>query len=326
MLKCLIPWLGLIMLAPVVMDSTAFAEARKRPPPDVELSFQSKTLTDQQFLRGDLAAGLDVTLTGELRLPNWDTRLPVVILVHGSDGPTSGAVAAWRQSLDKHGFATFRIDSFTGRDIKEVETNQRQLGLLNVIFDVYRAVDVLSIDERIDASRIVVMGFSRGGLAAIYASLRRFHQLYGPDRGSIAAYLPVYAGCGLGLVGDTEVVDAPIRAFHGEADDWVPMKACQDLTERMRAAGADATLTVFPGAHHAFDNPRATPVRRLDDLETPRNCLRKEMDGSIVNVETGKPFSYDDACIERGVTVGYDKAASDAASRQVMQILDQLGR
>lgn len=37
----------------------------------------------------------------------------------------------------------------------------------------------------------------------------------------------------------------------------------------------------------------------------------------IVNTATGKPFSYRDACIEMGPTVGYDKQAADAAATQV---------
>ena len=48
--------------------------------PDETLSVPSLTLTDEQFLRGDTADGVPVTLSGELRFPNWDERLPVVVL------------------------------------------------------------------------------------------------------------------------------------------------------------------------------------------------------------------------------------------------------
>ncbi|MGE0211546.1 MAG: dienelactone hydrolase family protein [Parvibaculaceae bacterium] len=191
-----------------------------------------------------------VVLHGELRLPTWEEKLPVVIIVHGSDGPTSGAVSAWRHILDMQGLATFRLDYFTGRGIENVETDRTRLGFLNAVYDV---VEVLAADPRIDKNRIFVMGFSRGGIAALYAALALFHGYYGPKVGRIAAYLPFYASCSFGLIGETELVDAPVRAFHGEADDWVPAQPCRELFDPAR----DATLTTFPGVRHAFDNPRA---------------------------------------------------------------------
>jgi len=313
-----------IILAVLLAAGPAFGASKRRPPPDVELTVQSKTVTDEQFLKGQAGSGIPVVLGGELRLANWNERLPVVILVHGSDGPTSGAVSAWRNILDKQGIATFRLDYFTGRNIKEVETDQTRLGFFNAIYDVYRAVEVLAQDSRIDPNRISVMGFSRGGIVALYASMTRFHKAYGPSQGRIAAYLPFYAGCSFGLVGETELVDAPVRAFHGEADDWVPVAPCRDFIEKARAAGRDTTLTTYPGARHAFDNPRAPPGEVIANAQTARNCRRKEIDGTIINAATGKPFSYHDACIELGPSVGYDKAAADAAATAVDAIIHAL--
>lgn len=318
--------LMLIVCAETPMSLASDAPTRIRPPPDVQLAIPSRTMSDEQFLRHQADGGTSVVLRGELRLPNWEPHLPVVILVHGSDGPDSGSVWAWRDRLDRQGFATFRLDSFTDRKIEELETDQTRLGFLNAVYDVYRTVEILAADPRIDRARIVVMGFSRGGTAALYAALARFHGYYGPRDGRIAAYLPVYAGCGFGLLGETELVDAPVRAFHGEADDWVPAQACRDFIDRARAAGHDATLTTFPGVRHAFDNPQAAPGAVVANAQTARNCRRQEVDGVIIDTDTGKPFSYRDACIERGPTVGYDKPAFEAALAEVGAFLAGLPR
>ena len=272
----------------------------------------------------DLASATPVILTATLRLPNWDARLPAVVLLHGSDGVTSGAVANWRRILDKSGVATLRLDSFTARSITTVESDQNQIGTYNQIYDAYRAVEVLAADGRIDPNRIVLMGFSRGGTTALYAAMRRFQDAYGPTRGKIVAYLPFYPSCGVRLNTENAIADAPIRVFHGEADDWVPVAPCEAYIGRLRAEGHDATLTEYPGVRHAFDNPGAGAGFIVEGAPTARNCARAERDGVVLNLGTEKPFSFSDACVEYGPSVGYDQPATKDAAEKVDAILRQV--
>ena len=158
------------------------------------LSFPSMTLTDQQFLTGQKEGKL-VTMAGELRLPRPGTdRLPAVVLLHGSGG-VSGNVLDWEQDLNAMGVATFVIDSFTPRGIVNTLNDQSQLGRTTMIVDAYRALDVLSRHPRIDPTRIALMGFSRGGQAALYASLKRFQRLQGIAGQEFAAYIAFYPPC-----------------------------------------------------------------------------------------------------------------------------------
>lgn len=301
-------------------------EARWRPPPDDDLAVVSATFTDAAFLTGAPPYARETPLTGRLRLPNRAPRLPAVILLHGSDGVESGAVAAWRRALERQGIATLRLDSFGGRGIGALETDQSGLGLLTQIYDAYRAVEVLAADPRIDPDRIALMGFSRGGTAALYAAMRRFHAMYGPARGRIVAYIPVYPACGVELARDAEVVAAPIRIFHGDDDDWVPAAWCRAYAARLRAAGGDVVFTEYPGVRHAFDNPQAYPGAALPRAQTARNCRRAEIDGEIVNLDTGRPFSFADACVEFGPSVGYDGIAARYTEGRVADILAEAFR
>lgn len=93
-------------------------EARPKFPPDEMLTVRSLTLTDEQFLQGDTANGVAVTLKGQLRCPSWNERLPAVILLHGTNKGVS--VSRWGEFLNRMGAATFRLDSFGGRGIGEV--------------------------------------------------------------------------------------------------------------------------------------------------------------------------------------------------------------
>src|SRR5262249_45937143 len=155
-------------------------------------------------------AGVPVTLTGESRFPSWDEGVPVVVLLHGSDGIHSQSARDWSAFLNKIGIATFRLDSFGARGLTNVAADQSKLSFYAQIVDAYRAVEVVAKHPRIDPSRIAVMGFSRGGTAALYASMQRFHQSYGPAGASIAAYLPFYPNCVTRLVNELGVVSAPI--------------------------------------------------------------------------------------------------------------------
>lgn len=46
-----------------------------------------------------------------------------------------------------------------------------------------------------------------------------------------------------------DVSAAPIRQFHGAADDYTPVAPCRAYFERLRAAGRDVLLTENPGAY-----------------------------------------------------------------------------
>ena len=288
-------------------------------------SIPSLTLSDEQFLKGDSAAGKPVVLSGELRIAQGSGRLPVVILIHGSGGMGAN-IDFWTRELNAMGLSTFALDGFTGRGLTNVTTDQASLGRLNMILDAYRMLDVLSKHPRVDASRIALMGFSRGGQATLFASLKRFQQMWNRSGIDFAAYLPFYPDCMTTYRGDTDVADRPIRIFGGGADDYNPVAACQAYVERLRLAGRDVTLTEYPNAPHAFDNALRgpTPVV-LKNAQTVRRCrIREDEAGRLVNAATDRPFTYQDECVERDPHVGYDAAATEAARQSVRAFLRAL--
>ena len=136
----------------------------------------SVTISDQQFLTGD-ANGKPVTVAGEFRIAQGSGRLPVVVMMHGSGG-VSGVSEAWVHQFNAMGISTFVIDGFSGRGLTSTSTNQALLGRLNFIVDIFHALEILAKHPRVDPDRIVLMGFSRGGQAALYASLNRFQKLW----------------------------------------------------------------------------------------------------------------------------------------------------
>ncbi len=284
-------------------------------------SFQSVTLTDKQFLMGEEDVK-PVTLAGELRLPTPGyEQLPVFILLHGSGG-INGYVTDWEQDLNAMGVATFVIDSFTGRGIYNTIFDQSQLGQLAMIVDAYRALALLAKHPRVDPARIAVMGFSKGGQAALYSSLKRFQRMHGPTNLEFAAYILFYPVCSTTYRDDEDVSDKPIRIFHGAADDWVPVAPCRAYVERLKAKGKDVQLTEYTGAFHMFDWKALTTPVKFEKAASLRQCqLAEAEDGIIINANTKEPFTRADPCVQYGVTLAYNEKAANESRKAVKEFV-----
>jgi dienelactone hydrolase len=289
--------------------------------PTGRIGVQTTTPTASDFLRGIKPAATSV-IWGDLELPPGQfERSPAVVLVHGSGG-LGAREDRWAEELRQAGAATFVLDSFTGRDIAGTAEDQSQLTSLAMIGDSYRALGLLATHPRIDPARITVMGFSKGGVVALYSALKRFQRLHGPVGARFAQHIAFYPPCYIKYVDDEAVSDGPIRLFHGAADDLAPVELCRAYVERLRRAGADAQITEYAGASHGFDRPGAGPPRRYPREQNASRCPWEERpEGQLVNRDTGQPFSLDDPCVLRGGTMGPDPPAYEKALAAVRALV-----
>lgn len=106
----------------------------------------------------------------------------------------------------------------------------------------------------VDASRVYVMGLSMGGFGTWDLAMR--------FPGFFAAAVPI---CGGGDPGRAEVLrDLPIWAFHGAADDVVPVEYSRGMVRAIEAAGGALRYTEYPAVGHdswtpAFAEPELFP-------------------------------------------------------------------
>ena len=292
--------------------------------PHIEtIPIQTLTISDDQFLKGD-ASGRPTTISGILRVAQGSGRLPLVILVHGSGGIEENA-AVWERLFASIGISTFAIDSFSGRGIVSTVADQSQLGRLNMILDLYRSLAILAAHPQVDPNRIAVMGFSRGGQAVLYATLKRFQKMWNPSGIDPAAYIALYAPCITTYIGDTEVTDHPIRIFHGRSDDWVKIAPCRAYFKRLRATSKDVEMTEYRNTWHAFDYPSlpSKPVN-IPYAQTTHCVLKEEPVGTIINAATHKPFTYADDCLGRNAHVAYSAKATRATEEAIRSLLEKV--
>src|SRR5260221_6948431 len=254
-------------------------------------ALDSVTLSGGQFLTGEEKGGEKVTLGGELRIPGPPgTKMPAVILVHGSGG-ISGATDAWARELNAIGVAAFILDTFSGRGIVSTVADQSQLNPVPMMVDSYRALALLAEHPRIDPTRIAIMGFSKGAVASVYSANERFRRMYAPLGADFAAHIGLYTPCNVEYRDHEKTTRKPIRLFHGIADDYVAIGPCRTYVHRLKKAGAAVQLTEPADAIHASDNPAIPVPTAFPANQTTRNCTLKEGEnGGILNVKTGKPY------------------------------------
>lgn len=270
-----------------------------------------------------------VVVSGKLSVPRvTGGRAPAVILLHGCSGVTGGQ-PAWAYELGRSKVATFLVDSFDGRKIREACTGSQRVNSLDLLADAYRALDLVATHPQIDPARIALMGFSMGGRTTLLASYARFRTRWSrPDGPQFAAHLSFYPAVSwLRLLGDDDLAPRPVRIYQGGADDWTPLAPIDAYVKRLQASGRqNISIVEYEGAHHGFDNPRgAYPPRTYAGVANPSQCVFVEQpDGRLLEAETGRPLTLDLPCISRGATTGYHPQAYEKAIGDVKAFLAEV--
>jgi dienelactone hydrolase len=240
-----------------------------------------------------------------------------VVLAHGCGG-VGNADAGWTPVLRQWGYATFVVDSFRGRELREVCTNAQLLAGNQRIPDVYGALRILATHPRIDAKRVALMGFSHGGIVTVGSATAWARQNYlAPGTPGFRAFLPFYPSCNT-TYKEIETLAGPMRVHTGALDNWTPAAPCAAMVERIRKLGQDATITVYPGAHHSFDN-LGVSVRHSPSVQNYGKCFWTA--SSILGPFKGQSAT---SCRTSGATLGVNEAAVAEARRNVRVQLTEL--
>lgn len=268
--------------------------------------------------RSRFVLGDPVVISGDLRFPSGTGPFPAVILAHGCGG-IGNAETGWAPVLREWGYATFVIDSFRGRNLTEVCTNAGTLTGTQRIPDAYGALRILATHPGIDARRVALMGFSHGGILTLGASTVWARETFAPSgQPTFRAFLPFYPYCNT-VNPERERISAPVRIHSGALDDWTPAGPCVRLAEILKASGQNATITVYPGAHHSFDNIGRS-LLYLPNADSGADCAFQ-----LASIVGPFPSASEAArCARKGATIAWNPEATEQARRNVRKQLAEL--
>ncbi len=178
----------------------------------------------------------------DLYLPEGEGPFGCVLALHGSIGWADhhqDHVNGWIEA----GLAVCKVHSFTSRSIDSTVDDQLSVTHAMMLVDAFNTRAVLEKDSRI--AKVGIAGWSLGGTVALYSTWSPLMEILGTP---FDAHLPFYPAAHL----RPEIQswsDSPILILHGDADDWTPLHFVEGLMPQL----PNATLHVYPDAHHSFD-------------------------------------------------------------------------
>jgi carboxymethylenebutenolidase len=141
-----------------------------------------------------------------------------------------------------------------------------------IVADVGSAIAWLEKQPSVRADRIGITGFCMGGRVS-YLSAAAL-----PDK--IKAAAPFYGG---GIPIDrTATLRAPVLAFFGDADPFIPLDQVEKLRTEAKRLGKNVEVVIYPGAPHGFfcnerDSYRADAAR--DAWERTKTFFKRHLQG-----------------------------------------------
>jgi dienelactone hydrolase len=218
--------------------------------------------------------------------PNHAT--PAVVMLHGSAGLIQDR-AKYGPQLAAMGIAVLLVQTYDSRRDLGTGFIERVLNITETMFvaDAYAALRYLAARPDIDPHRVVLAGFSYGGMATEYAIYAQIADALAPNGPRFAGHVAFYAPCIARFV-DSRTTGAPLLMLYGAEDQLIRPDRCAQVADDLRAGGSQVRIISYPGAVHQWDGgmPRQLIGRQLAGCR-----FRVERDGTVRDENTHLPMS-----------------------------------
>lgn len=222
----------------------------------------------------------DGPMQAQLAKPDGAGPHPAVLVIMEAFG-LNGHIKDVAQRIAAEGYVTLAPDVYhrsgalktAGYD--DLPTALQLMGALTddgIVRDVGAAIATLEKDASVKPDRIGITGFCMGGRISFLAAAAL------PDK--IKASAPFYGG---GIPVDrTATVKAPVLAFFGDDDPFIPMDAVRALEGEAKKHGKQVETVVYPKAPHGFfcnERDSYRPEAAKDSWEKLKAFFAKHLKG-----------------------------------------------
>ncbi|MCC5878098.1 MAG: dienelactone hydrolase family protein [Candidatus Sumerlaeia bacterium] len=179
--------------------------------------------------------------------------VPGVIIVHQWTGPSDHEMRVARR-LAALGYAALVVDVYgvgirpeAGQEAATISSKYREDRAL-LRERVGLGLDWMKEQENIDATRLAVIGYCFGGMAALEMA-----------RGGaeVTGVVSLHGNLNTGENPEDDPITAKVLVLHGAADPLVPISQVEAFHNEMHARDADWQLIAYGGAKHSFTEPAA---------------------------------------------------------------------
>lgn len=214
-----------------------------------------------EYARLNLQSTKRVVIFADLLMPKnipAGTKVPAVVLSHGSGGVESNLFDVWAKVLNGAGYAVMITDSYKPRGVSETNSDQSRVPYPVHVADTLNALRMLSTHPQIDAAKIFNIGFSRGGSTAFDTAWPTWQRPVNTNGAKFAGHVAYYPGnCNVRFrTDDREQQTAPIFVQLADRDNEEAqgVAVCERWYDEMAAKGANIKYKEYKGARHAFDD------------------------------------------------------------------------
>ena len=199
---------------------------------------------EQSHKVGESEVGYLLFLPDEYKAEDKQKQWPLMVFLHGA-----GERGTDLNRVKKHGPPKI-VESKPGFGFIVVSP-QCPKGTYWKVDDVMQIIEKIQSDFNVDGSRTYLTGLSMGGYGSWALAAKH------PSR--FAAVVPI---CGAGVADTAEsLLNVPIWAFHGDADEVVPLSGTTKIVDAIKEKGGKLIKqTVYEGVGHdswtqTYDNP-----------------------------------------------------------------------
>ncbi|MFL2508106.1 MAG: dienelactone hydrolase family protein [Candidatus Pseudothioglobus sp.] len=284
-------------------------------------------------------------IPGLLTFPDTNQeKYPVMILIVNSGCGYAFREYSYGKDILDQGVAVLELDNCKSRGLSKYNPigagNFNKLTPWMGAADTLYALKFLQDHPRVDINSIGVMGFSYGGQVALWTGIDVVRKSIVGEQLDFALRVPFYPFCR--QFDDPRYSKNKLHIFTGELDAAPPIH-CESMINSFNKSGLNASMNVYPGAYHNFDDLfYDAPVRMQHrDWYVTDQCnlwidsdhrRSWRLDGMKIDLDqypdwnvSADPYynEYKSECELNGVKMGRNDSAARHSALKLIDLMNQ---